>query len=154
TGGDPDHILTNSAAISGGAAVLTADSMALGGTINVGSGAANIVTLRTSTLARPVNLDNAAGDPPGELRLSPTELNTITAGAVRIGRSDDAANLNVKSAITNPAGWNTLHLMAGANIQQAGGTLSVPNLAAQAAGVGLDSLANTVATFAGSAGTS
>ena len=45
TAGGTDELLTNTANITGGTANLTADNMALGGHINVGTGASNIVTL-------------------------------------------------------------------------------------------------------------
>ncbi|PYS85384.1 MAG: hypothetical protein DMF67_01605 [Acidobacteria bacterium] len=155
TGPSPEHLLTNNGTVTGTSATLTADRMALdSGTIIVGTGAANVVTLRSFTLNRAVNLDNTAGDPAGELRLSQTELSTLTAGAVRIGRSDDTANLTVKSVISSPAGWAVLHLITGGGISQSGGgAIAVPNLAAQA-GVGVSLLTNpnTVSILAGSAG--
>src|SRR5262249_47458102 len=127
---------------------------ATGATFNLTLAQASVVTLRSSTLAQPVNLDNTAGDPAGELRLSQAELNTITASAVRVGRGDDTAPRDAKSATTNPAACNTLHLFAGGSIVQSGvGAFVVPNLAAQAGGgVALTTVPSTVTTLAGSAG--
>jgi hypothetical protein len=155
TAGSLDSTLTSTAGIVGGSALLTADRVDLqaGSSITVGSAPANFVTLRTNSLNRPVNLDNAAGDPAGELRLSQGELNTITAGVVRIGRIDDNAALTVKSAISNPAGWDTLHLLTAGNIGLTGaGVLTIPNLAAEAGGsVLLLTPASTVTTLSGHA---
>jgi hypothetical protein len=153
TGASPDHLLTNNGVVTGTSDTLTADRMAFSTSTSITTGPANFVTLQPSTLSRPVNLDNTAGDPNGELRLSQTELNTLTTGVVRIGRSDGTADLTVKSAITSPAGWNTLHLLAGGSILQSGaGAFTVPNLAAQA-GTNMLLLTNpnTVSTLAGSA---
>lgn len=127
--GSPDHILTNNAAITGASATLAGDRMALdSGTINVGAG---IADLTVSSVLRPLNLDNTAGDPNGEMRLSQKELNTVTAGILRVGDLNSAGLLTIKSAITNPAGWTTLSLLTainGAISQNAGAALTVANL--------------------------
>jgi hypothetical protein len=149
-GASPDHILTNNAAITGAAAKLVGDRMALdGGTVNVGAGTAE---LRVTSIGRPLNLDNTAGDPNGEMRLSQTELNTVTAGVLRVGDLTTTGALTVKSALTNPATWNTLSLLTGvggAISQNAGKTLTVTKLfAAGAQSVTLNEL-NNVGTVAG-----
>jgi Domain of unknown function (DUF4214) len=125
TAASPDHILANVAVITGPGAALAADRMNLQGSVNVGAG---IATLRVATSNRSLNLDNTAGDPNGELRLSQTELNTITAGTLRIGDSVNTGGFIVKSAIASPAGWNTLSLITAGTIGELGGSLTVPNL--------------------------
>jgi hypothetical protein len=131
TAGGADSLLTNSAAVTGNAATLTADRIDLqgGSTVNAGAG---IVTLQPFSAGRPVNLDNTAGDPTGELRLSQSELNTVTAGVLRVG-SPTAGNLTVKSPITTGPGWTVLSL-AGANVAEAGGSVTVTSLAVRASG--------------------
>jgi hypothetical protein len=150
TGGSPDHILTNNAAITGASALLGGDRMAVeGGTINVGAGAAD---LTVTSLDRPLNLDNTVGDPNGEMRLSQTELNTVTAGVLRVGDLNITGDLTIKSALTHPATWNTLSLLTGvggAISQNGGAILTVSNLfAAGAQSVTLTAF-NNVSTVAG-----
>src|SRR5215831_8947805 len=136
TAASPDRLLSTTLAVSGTQITLTADSMALGGTINAGSGAGHVVTLRSATTNRPINLDSAAGDPAGELRLGQSELSTITAGTLRIGRSDNKGDFKLKSVLSAPAGWSTLHLITGAKITEIGsGALNIGLLAAEAAGL-------------------
>ncbi|MBI1918387.1 MAG: hypothetical protein HYS12_27160, partial [Planctomycetes bacterium] len=148
-----DNLLMNNNAITGNSATLTADRMALDdGTINVGTGATNIVTLQPCTVGRPVNLDNAAGDPNGELRLSDAELDTVTAGILRVGNSSAGA-LTVKSAITDSGSYANLSLLSAGNITETGtGSLSVPapgGLAAQGSVVNLNSANNAIVNVAG-----
>src|SRR5262249_38960621 len=110
-----EDLLTNSASIQAAGVQLTAPRMSLSaGTINVGNSAGSIVTLDVPIL-RPINIDNTAGDPAGEMRLSQTELNTITCGILRIG-NERAGNLTVKSPIVAPASWQTLSLISGSTI--------------------------------------
>jgi len=141
----PDHILTNNAAITGDEVHLKADRMDLnGGTINVG---ANLASLSVFSANRPLNLDNTAGDPIGEMRLSQTELDTITSGTLRVGIETNGGNTTVKSTITR----NTLWLGSAAAITQlAGSALVVTNLAATAGqGVDLTDPGNLVSQIAG-----
>ena len=82
------HMLTNDAAVSGGGATLTAESMALaGGTINVGTASGKTTTLRPYTAGRPIDLGGAT-DPVGSLNLSDAELDTITTDVLTIGHND------------------------------------------------------------------
>ncbi|MFL5339601.1 MAG: hypothetical protein ACJ8F7_05475 [Gemmataceae bacterium] len=131
--GGAEGLLTLQSAITSGSVTLTANRMDLSaGSIDVGVGAANSVTLRPTTLNRPVNLDNTAGDPTGQLRLSNAELGTITAGVLRVGRIDDTADLFVKSAIFAPLGWSTLDLISRGIVGElGGGTVTAGSLAAQ-----------------------
>ena len=91
------HMLTNDAAVSGGGATLTAESMALaGGTINVGTASGKTTTLRPYTAGRPIDLGGAT-DPVGSLNLSDAELDTITlcqcVGDLFEDRGDDALHI-------------------------------------------------------------
>jgi hypothetical protein len=148
TAAHPDNLLTNNAAITGDSATLTADRMALdAGTINVGTGATNVVTLQPCTPGRTIDL-GGTGDPTGTLQLSNAELNTITSGLVRIG-NNSAGNITLTAAIA-PTGFNTLSLLTGGAISQdSGATLAVTNLALQGAGGVNLGEANQVSQIAG-----
>jgi hypothetical protein len=141
TAGGTDMVLTYNAAITGSAVTLTADRMVLDtGTVNAGTRPTNIVTLAPSTSGRPINL-GGTGDPTGELRLSQAELNTITAGVLRVG-SSAGGTITIGAPVSAPATWNTLSLIANPTNGQitdlsTGGPLAVPNLALQANLVGL-----------------
>src|SRR5581483_5672365 len=135
TAGGTDSTFTNQSGVTGGSVTVSADRIDLqaGSTVTAGSGTNDVVVLQPTSLNRAVNIDNTAGDPTGELRLSTAELNTVTAGVLRVGRADDTAGLTVKSAVAAPAGWNTLSLASGGVITQtAGSTLTVTNLAVRA----------------------
>jgi hypothetical protein len=164
TGASPDEFLTNEGAtITGASVTLTADRMDLvrvaGSIINVGTGSSNIVTLQPFSNGRTIDL-GGTGDPTGTLQISQAELNTITAGIVRIGNLSNSGSITVTAAITAPSGtaggnpgiWSTLSLLTeiGAGISQnSGATLTVPNLqAAGNTGVSLTQN-NVVSTLAG-----
>jgi hypothetical protein len=146
-----DSLLTSVAAITGSSATLTADRMNLaGGTINVGSGATNIVSLRPDSAGRLINLGSAADAAVNTLELSDAELDTITAGLLRIGRSDAGA-ITISAAITAPAGYSTLHLTSADAIAESGsGAIAVGNLALTGGAAALAGN-NAVAVLAGSA---
>jgi hypothetical protein len=132
TAGGADSALTSNAVITGSSATLTADRMILnGGTIAVGSGAGNIITLVPFSNGRLINVGSTTDVAANTLELSNAELASFTAGIVRIG---DPANgdILVSAAITAPAGWNTLSLITGGGIIEAGGSLTTTNLALQA----------------------
>jgi Ca2+-binding RTX toxin-like protein len=83
--GGADGLLDNNAAVSGASTALTADRMALGGgSVNAGVGSA---TLAPASPGRPLDL-GAPDDPPGSLNLTDAELDTVTAGALRVGNLD------------------------------------------------------------------
>jgi hypothetical protein len=151
----PDHILTNNASINAASSVtLAADRMALdAGTIVTNTGGSNVVQLQTASSGRSLNIDDTAGDPSGELRLSNAELDTITTDIVRVGDLSITGNVTIKSAVTAPAGWNTLSLLTsiGGSISQIpGASIIVPNLqAAGAQGVTLVDPGNSVTQLAG-----
>src|SRR5690242_2960632 len=108
---DTDNQLINKAAITGSSANLMADRMVLdAGTINVGTGT---VTLEACTPGRTIDL-GGTGDPTGTLQISQAELNTITAGTVRIG-SMAGGDLTVTAAIA-AMNFNTLTLLSGGAI--------------------------------------
>jgi hypothetical protein len=150
-----EGLLTNNAAITGNSTTLTADRMVLdAGTINVGTGATNIVTLQPFTAGRTIDL-GGTGDPTGTLQLSQVELNTITAGIVRVGDFGTSGSITITAPITDVGtGWTTLSLLTeiGAGISQnAGATLTVTNLnAAGNSGVTLTEN-NVVSALAGAA---
>jgi hypothetical protein len=133
---------------------LTADRINLavfGGTVNVGSGANNIVTLQPTSQGQSIQLGatdiNTSGD------ISQADLNQITAGVVRVGDLVNTGNLSVTSAIAAPAGnpgpWNTLSLLSGGTIgQTSGSTIAVAKLALQSAGAIALNEANAVGTVA------
>lgn len=148
--GSAESTLTNTGQIQGNSGVsLTADIMSLGGgTISTNTGATNVVTLKSVSSGRPINIDDTAGDPLGELRLATTELHTITTDILRIGDFNAAGNLTVKSALTG-VGWQTLSLLSGGSITQSA-AITVTNLnAAGLAAVSLQFPGNAVTTLAG-----
>jgi hypothetical protein len=138
--GSPDHILTNNAAITGTSATLTADRMALdNGTINVGTGSSNTVTLKNFSSGRTIDL-GGTGDPTGTLQISNAEVNTITANRLFIG-SATAGNLSVTAQIA-PTLTSFLSLITGAGILDSNLTepdVTVTSLTLQAgAGISLN----------------
>jgi hypothetical protein len=151
--GGANRLLTNAAAVTGGSATLTADRMNLsGGTIDVGTGAANVVTLRPDSAGRFLDLGSATDAAANTLELSDAELDTITAGLLRIGRADAGA-ITISAPITAPAGYSTLHLTSAGAIAESGpGSLAVGNLALTGSAVSLAGN-NAVAVLAGSAAT-
>jgi hypothetical protein len=124
-----DHLLTNSAAITGNAATLAADRMALqGGSLNVGAGT---VILTPITAGRTLDL-GGTGDPAGTLQLSAAELSTIKASLLDVG-SATAGNVTVTAAIAPNS--PVMHLITGAAMTEAAGaTITAANLALTAPG--------------------
>lgn len=144
-----EGMITNKVSIIGGLAILSANRMdlAAGSTLNVGNGSGNNVTLQPFDTGRPINLDNTLGDPFSELRLSQTELSTITARILQIGNGS-SGSLTIKSSIAAPAGWNTLALDGTFVSDSGSGSLVVTNLAIQSsAGVDFASLATLVSVL-------
>ncbi len=123
TAAGQDLILINGAAISGGAVTLTADAMSLsGGTIDAGA-----VLLQPYTPS--LGIDLGAGS--NGLVLSQADLNTITAGVLSIG-DGFAGDITIDGLVSDSsAGWNTLVLVTGADINETAGAgfLQVENLA-------------------------
>src|SRR5262249_59506574 len=84
----------------------------------------------------------------GKVGLTQTELNNVTAGALRVG-SVTAGAITISAAITAPAGWNTLTLVSNDAVgESAAGTLTVPNLRLATKSAFLTA-ANKVGTLAG-----
>ena len=136
----------NSANLSSkdGDITLVADRMAFGGAVDAGHG---IVTLEQATGT--VNIDLGTNPSSGALGLSQTDLNYITAAQLRIGDTAHAGEIKITAAIAAPAGWNTLLLLSGGQINGGNQTpLTVANLDVQGLG-GVALLDGAVSTLAG-----
>ncbi len=131
---DGTGIVTN-----GGDITLTADQMAINFAVNAGIG---IVRLQPLTATRPITLGT---DVAGTLALTDAELDRVTASILRVGNSG-AGSIDVTAAMT--VSPNTLSLITGnAVTQAAGGSLTVANLALQAAnGIGAAAALTTSVT--------
>ncbi len=116
-------------AAAGGNVTIEADSLVINDPITAGAG---IVTLRQAgTVTRAIDLGMSSA---GDLGLTDAELDQITAGVLRIGRTDNAGSITITAAVTTHAGFGTLSLLTGGGIGEAGsGALAVASLAAQAA---------------------
>jgi hypothetical protein len=104
----------NNAAIT-----LTADSVALGGFVNAGTGTATIQPRTAGTL---INLGDAAdilNSSPLTLGLSDGELDRVTAGTLVLGNATSGA-LTLSADISRPASTD-VQLLAGATIQSSPG---------------------------------
>ncbi len=99
----------------GGSVRLVSDSMAIGGTINVGSGQVNLEPYSAAQ-----NVDVGGVDVTGVLGLSASELSFITAGTLLVGDPSKTGSLNVSTSIA-PAGVSILGLGAGGAITQSAG---------------------------------
>jgi filamentous hemagglutinin family protein len=146
TAGGAGNMLDNNAAITGNAATLRADRMDLvGGTVNAGAG---VAALRPNAGGRAIDLGSAT-DVAAALELSDPELDTITAGVVRVGEATAGA-LTVTAAIA-PLNTVTLSLISGGAVtQNPGMTITETNL--QVTGASVAMLAtNAVDTLAGRA---
>ena len=73
-----------------------------------------IATLQPNTAGQFVNL--GAADAAGTLGLIDAELDTVTAGTLRVGRAN-SGNMTVSAALT-PAGSTTLSLISGAAVTE------------------------------------
>ena len=125
TAGTADQLLDNNAAITGNAATFTADNMALeGGTIAIGGG---VVTLKSDTTDILIDLGSGTDANNGNLELSDTELDTITAASLKVGDTVTQGNIVVTAALTVTTN-NLLLLTTGAVSQGAGDTITVSNL--------------------------
>ncbi len=108
----PEHILQNQAIIDGTTGVMvTADRMVLEQlTAAPAISSTDIVALQPFSSGRAVDLNNTVGDPTGELALSQTELNGISASSVRVGDLVNTGSLTVQSAIVPAPDFTTLSL--------------------------------------------
>lgn len=132
-------VLTNNGTVNsaantgavGGNITISADDMALNGPID--AAAPGIVTLEQSGTATR-GIDLGGGTTAGDLDLSNTELAEITAGVLRIGRSDNPGSIHVTALLTAPSTVGLLHLITGGGITQSTNAgLDVTNLAVTAA---------------------
>ncbi len=129
-----NNIFTNNtnAKITGtGGVTITADRMTLntGGVINSGT---NITTLQPNTAGRLINL-GGADVTATTLGLTAAELNTVTAGTLRVGRIN-SGDVTVSAAIA-PAGTSTLSLITNGTVtQNVGATITETNLAIKSGG--------------------
>jgi hypothetical protein len=145
-------ISTDALFSNGGNISITADNMSFGAGIDAGSSAN--VTLDTVTKSRSINLGSVIA---GDLNLQGTDLNEVTAGALRIGNfATDTGNLTLSAAISAPSAtpgtWSVLDLANAGTVTDNGGTgsLTVGNLALQGAGgVSFTNSLNAVAALAG-----
>jgi fibronectin-binding autotransporter adhesin len=141
---------TNAVSSSGGNVTISADSMLLNQGIDAGRG---IVTLQQVTGGR--NIDLGLGTTAGDLDLSDAALGNVTAGVLRIGRTDNSGNLTLTGQVTAHAGFSTLSLLTGGGVLDSNFTepdIAVTNLAIQSAsGINLDTAVSTLA-FTNTAG--
>ncbi len=128
---DPDLTISANAVVAGtGGITLVGDNIVIGAgaSVNAGGGIASLRPFANGTL-----IDLGGADGTNTLGLTDAELDTITAGVIRVGFAN-AGNLSV-SANIDPAGTNTLHLITGGAIvdNNAGAfDLQVTNLALEA----------------------
>ena len=135
--------ITNQANIMGpGGVTLTADKMDLeSGSVNSPSGTVGL----SARTAIGIDLGSTQDTASGKLELSDTELDTIMAGTLRIGKSDGGA-IDISAPI-DPANADTLSLISGSTIGGSG-TVTADSLAFEAGGA--VNLTTTVSTLAGS----
>jgi filamentous hemagglutinin family protein len=127
---------------NGGQITLTADDMALAGSLNAGSGR---VALTTNSAGRAIDLGT---DTAGKLGLTTAELGTITADKVSIGSTNSGA-----ITITAPqsTSFNSLSLISGGAITQNSGALLGGGLSLRLQGSAVTLLeANPTGVIAGS----
>ena len=144
TAGGANQLLTVTGAVTGtGGVTYTADNMTLTGATTA-TGA--IATLQPNTAGQFVNL--GAADAAGTLGLIDAELDTVTAGTLRVGRAN-SGNMTVSAALT-PAGSTTLSLISGAAVTEtAGSTITTTNLRVSSVGAVDLTQNNDITTLAG-----
>ncbi|MCW5576079.1 MAG: filamentous hemagglutinin N-terminal domain-containing protein, partial [Burkholderiales bacterium] len=131
-----------------GRVTLTARDLVINEAITTGSGT-GVVTLQPD-LNTNVSIGGAGG-----FNLTQAELNLVTTGALRVGRTDGTGSLAVGggAAITNGSNWSTLILRAGSGGISQTQALTVTNLGVESTGnVTLTDAANAVQTFAADLG--
>ncbi len=150
TGGGIDATQTfGNPGVPAGNINISADSMIIDDPISTDS--AGIVTLQqASTTTRDIDLGTASA---GNLGLTDAELDQVTAGTLRVGRSDNAGSITVTAPIDSLGSYTTLSLITGGSITGPG-QIVVPDLALQAAAgsggdaVDLENAANGVTNLA------
>jgi hypothetical protein len=128
---------------------LAGDQISLNAPVNAHGGT---VTLeQSSTTGRDIDL--GLGTTAGDLNLSLATLAQVSAGTLRVGRTDNPGNLTVTAGLSSPAGATTLHLRSGGTINQtSGSSITIANLAAEGSlGVSLTDSMNAVGKLAGTA---
>jgi filamentous hemagglutinin family protein len=130
-----------------GGITLVGDHMTLtGSTIDGGS---STVTLRQFENGTDISLGGTENS--GVLAFTPAELDTVTAGVLKIGNAN-SGDITIDSAIA-PANTTVLSLQSGGNISQGGGnTINISSLALRAGGaitLNQNNNADTVAATAG-----
>ncbi|MFH0801083.1 MAG: filamentous hemagglutinin N-terminal domain-containing protein [bacterium] len=145
TAGGAESRLTVTGSVRGtGGVTYTADDMELTGATDAGTNDANLLQ---TTINRPIDLGT---DTTGSLGLTNDELNTITAGVLRIG-DGNSGNITISAPIS-PSQIPTLSLQTGGTITQPGGAvaITVTNLAVSSAGTtSLMNTSNNVTNLAG-----
>ena len=124
-----DGLLTTTGNIdtgSGANITLTADNMNLIGNLDAGAGGGRGVTLQPNANTT-INIGVGAADNVGVLGLTETELQTVTADKLIIGK-DTAGAMTIAGGLSLTY-VPTLKLISGAGITGAGNTISVANLA-------------------------
>lgn len=148
SGNDNRLTVSSGATVHGaGGITLVGDHMTLtGSTIDGGS---STVTLRQFENGTDISLGGLENS--GVLAFTPAELDTVTAGVLKIGNAN-SGDITIDSAIA-PANTTVLSLQAGGNISQGGGnTINIGSLALRAGGaitLNQDNNADTVAATAG-----
>jgi hypothetical protein len=148
SGNDRRLTVSSGATVHGaGGITLVGDHMTLtGSTIDGGS---STVTLRQFENGTDISLGGSEN--PGVLALTSGELDTVTAGVLKIGDAN-SGDITIDSAIA-PANTTVLSLQSGGNISEgSGNTINISSLALRAGGVitlGQNNNADTVAATAG-----
>ncbi|MCB9940311.1 MAG: autotransporter-associated beta strand repeat-containing protein [Planctomycetaceae bacterium] len=109
-----------------GSIFLTSDHIQIGAGATVNAGAGTVI-IKPRQSGSQINLGGA--DAVDTLGLTDTEIDSITAGIIRIGSTNTGA-MQI-SGTFSPAGTATLHLISGADITQTAAII-VPNLALEA----------------------
>jgi hypothetical protein len=88
---------------------LSADAMTLTGTVNAGTAIVTLQQAGTTTRTIDVGLGTMAGD----LGLSDADLGQVTAGILRIGRTDNTGSITITAPVTTHPDYSTLDLRSG-----------------------------------------
>ena len=142
TAGGANQLLTVTGTVTGtGGVTYTADNMTLTGATSAG---ANIATPQPNTAGQLVNL--GAADAAGTLGLTDAELDTVTAGTLRVGRAT-SGNMTISAAI-DTLNTTTTSLISGGTVTQTA-PITETNLAVTSVGaVTLTNAGNDVTTIA------
>jgi hypothetical protein len=127
-----------------GAITLAGTDLQINGTVNSGTA---VTTLANSVVGGTIDVGTNTA---GKVGLTLSELNNVTAGALRIGNATDGS-ITISSAITPLTGTTVVALINNSTITEAAaGSLSLPNLRIGSTGpVSLTSV-NNVQNLAGS----